>query len=156
MSVRSKKKRLYRSREDKIIAGICGGFGDYFDVDPIIFRTLFIVLTFVSGIGLLLYIIFWIVVPRESVGSPSNNENILHTHEISHNNPKNVYSNTAIFSPKFFRKRRTGRVMVALSVILVGVIALLSNLFSFNLLRFEILWPLFLIFIGFYFIFKKE
>ena len=156
MVVKSVKKRLFRSHKDKIIAGICGGLGDYFDVDPVIFRALFVVLTFVNGIGLLLYAIFWIVVPQESVGVQSNNENTQHTHRTSYSNPKSVYSNATAFVPKVFKKRRTGRIMVALLAILIGVIALLSNLFSFDLLRFEILWPLFLIFIGFYFIFKKE
>ncbi len=56
-------KRLYRSREEKIIEGVCGGIGEYFDIDPVIIRIAWIALTFVAGAGVLAYIIAWIVVP---------------------------------------------------------------------------------------------
>ena len=49
------RKRLERSRADRVIGGVCGGLGDYFDVDPVIFRIAFVVLAFVGGAGLLLY-----------------------------------------------------------------------------------------------------
>lgn len=58
-------KRLYRSGKDKILGGICGGFGEYFKIDPVIIRIIFVVGLFVSfGFMLLAYIIFWIIVPR--------------------------------------------------------------------------------------------
>jgi len=55
-------KRLYRSKENKKIAGICTGIGDYFDIDPIIIRLLFLVALFLGG-GLIVYIIAWIIIP---------------------------------------------------------------------------------------------
>ena len=55
-------KRLYRSKENKKIAGICMGIGDYFDIDPIIIRLLFLVALFLGG-GLIVYIIAWIIIP---------------------------------------------------------------------------------------------
>jgi phage shock protein C len=57
--------RLYRSRSQKMLAGVCGGLGEYFDVDPVLIRLLFVVTTFISGAGILAYIILWIVVPFE-------------------------------------------------------------------------------------------
>lgn len=57
--------RLYRSRSEKMIAGVSGGLGEYFDVDPVLIRLLFVVTSFISGAGILAYIILWIVVPRE-------------------------------------------------------------------------------------------
>jgi phage shock protein C len=58
--------RLYRSRSEKMIAGVCGGLGEYFDVDPVLVRLLFVALTLISGgLGLVAYIIFWVVVPRQ-------------------------------------------------------------------------------------------
>ena len=56
-------KRLYRSPVDKKIAGVCGGLGEYFDVDPVFFRAVFIVLAILWGAGLLAYIVLWIMVP---------------------------------------------------------------------------------------------
>ncbi|MCC6177494.1 MAG: PspC domain-containing protein [Chloroflexi bacterium] len=61
--------RLYRSRSQKMIAGVCGGLGEYFDVDPVLVRLLFVVTALISGIGILAYIVFWIVVPLQGAGS---------------------------------------------------------------------------------------
>jgi phage shock protein C len=58
-------KRLYRSRNDKFLAGICGGVGKYLDIDPIIIRLIFIVLLLSVGFGILIYLIAWILVPLE-------------------------------------------------------------------------------------------
>ncbi len=59
-------KRLYRSRTDRVLAGICSGIGVYFDIDPIIIRILWVVLTLASlGIGIITYIIAWIFIPEE-------------------------------------------------------------------------------------------
>jgi phage shock protein C len=63
--------RLYRSRSQKMIAGVCGGLGEYFDVDPVLIRLLFVVTAFISGAGLLAYVILWIVVPLQgNEGTP--------------------------------------------------------------------------------------
>ena len=59
-------RRLYRSNQHKIIGGVCGGLGEHFDVDPTWIRLGFVVLTILHGLGLLLYIIGWIVIPRRS------------------------------------------------------------------------------------------
>ncbi len=59
------KKRLYRSRQDKIIGGVCSGIAKYFDIDPTLVRLGFILLFFAEGVGLLTYIIAWIIIPDE-------------------------------------------------------------------------------------------
>ena len=57
------EKRLYRSPTERRIAGICGGLAEYFNVDPVLMRVIFVVLFLLSGIGLLAYIILWLVLP---------------------------------------------------------------------------------------------
>src|SRR5436305_13908400 len=59
------RRRLQRSRSDRVVAGVCGGLGDYFDVDPVIFRIAFVVLAFVGGAGFLLYPAAWLLLPEE-------------------------------------------------------------------------------------------
>jgi phage shock protein C len=59
-------KRLYKSRTDRMIAGVCGGLAEYFDVDPVLVRLLFLLLGFLTGIGFLIYPILWIVMPEQS------------------------------------------------------------------------------------------
>jgi phage shock protein C len=57
-------KRLYRSRRNRMIAGICGGLGDYLSVDPTIVRLIWIVSLF-AGFGFLAYLVAWILIPEE-------------------------------------------------------------------------------------------
>ena len=57
-------KRLYRSRKDRIIFGVCGGLGQYFDVDPIIIRLIWLIFI-CMGAGILVYLIAAIIIPLE-------------------------------------------------------------------------------------------
>ncbi|RME24820.1 MAG: PspC domain-containing protein [Candidatus Zixiibacteriota bacterium] len=61
-------QRLYRSRKEKMIGGVCGGLAEYFDVDPTLVRLIAVVLLFASGVGLLAYIIAWIIIPEAPLG----------------------------------------------------------------------------------------
>lgn len=58
-------KRLYRSVQNRKIAGVCAGLADYFDIDPTIVRLLLVVFFLMGGAGVIAYIIAWIVVPEE-------------------------------------------------------------------------------------------
>ena len=58
-------KRLTRSRRDKKIAGICGGLAEYFGIDPVIPRLIWVILALGAGIGVFAYLICWIVIPKE-------------------------------------------------------------------------------------------
>jgi len=58
-------KKLYRSREDRWVGGVCGGLAKYLDVDPIVIRLIALILVLCAGGGLLVYIIAWIVIPEE-------------------------------------------------------------------------------------------
>ncbi len=57
-------KRLYRSRSDRQLAGVCGGLADYFGIDPTIVRILFVLLALAGGPGLIFYIILALVIPE--------------------------------------------------------------------------------------------
>lgn len=57
-------KHLYRSHNNKMIGGVCGGLAEYFDIDPVIVRIIAVVLLLPGGLpGLLPYIILWVIVP---------------------------------------------------------------------------------------------
>ncbi|QMT59752.1 MULTISPECIES: PspC domain-containing protein [unclassified Legionella] len=58
-------KKLWRSRDNKIIAGVCGGLGEYFNFDPFWVRVLFIVFFLAGGAAFLAYVIIWLLVPLE-------------------------------------------------------------------------------------------
>lgn len=58
------QKRLFRSRSERMVAGVCGGLAEYFNIDPTIVRVLFVAMSLLGGPGLILYIILAIVVPE--------------------------------------------------------------------------------------------
>jgi len=63
-------RRLRRSVNDKVFGGVCGGFGEYFDVDPVIIRVVWAVLAFTTGIGFVVYLICWVVIDQVPGGPP--------------------------------------------------------------------------------------
>jgi phage shock protein C len=64
-------KRLYLSRTDRKIAGVCGGIAQYLDIDPTLVRLIWVATLFFVGGGLLAYLIAWIVLDEEPLSLPS-------------------------------------------------------------------------------------
>jgi phage shock protein C len=58
-------RKLYRSRSNRQVAGVCGGLAQYFNLDATLIRILFVVLAVLGGSGLVLYVAMWIIVPNE-------------------------------------------------------------------------------------------
>ena len=58
-------RKLYRSRTNRQLAGVCGGLAEYFNIDATLIRVLFVVLAVLGGSGLVIYLVLWIIVPRE-------------------------------------------------------------------------------------------
>jgi len=56
-------KRLSRNRRDAILGGVASGYGDYFDIDPVLVRLGFILLCFLNGVGVLFYLVSWVIMP---------------------------------------------------------------------------------------------
>jgi phage shock protein C len=55
---------LTRSETEKRIAGVCGGIAEYFDIDPTVVRIVFVLIALLSGVGVLIYVVLWIVLPK--------------------------------------------------------------------------------------------
>lgn len=83
MDQQTPPKRLYRTRDDRIIAGVCGGLAKYFNVDPTWIRILFVVLLIFFLATLVIYLFMWLIVPLE----PTDKEEI--TQPTNSNNPNN-------------------------------------------------------------------
>ncbi|MEW6006391.1 MAG: PspC domain-containing protein [Stygiobacter sp.] len=128
------KEKLYRSRKQKIIAGVAGGLSDYFNIDPVIIRILFVVFSILHGSGILIYIILWIAIPEEpfDVAYNINNQG-----EPNNTNTNDIPPTKNSHSPRFI----TGLILV-----FIGVVFLLNNLIpSFD---FSDIFPYILILIG--------
>ena len=79
-------KRIYRSRQDRVLGGVCGGIGDYFDLDPALIRVVWVFFTLFGGSGIVAYIIALLVIPDQSqfmAVEPQENKN---------SNPKTVWA----------------------------------------------------------------
>lgn len=128
-------KKLYRSESDRVIAGVCGGLGEYFDIDPVLIRVILVIITLLGGWGLILYLILWIVIPREKSLKKSRDDSIHENIEEIKERAHSVTKNDA----KFF---------AGLLVILFGLGFLFSNFGIFSFLQIGRLWPLILIALG--------
>ena len=63
-------KRVYRSKNDRMMGGVCAGLGEHLDIDPTVIRLVRAVITVISiGTGVLVYILAWILIPEEDIGS---------------------------------------------------------------------------------------
>jgi phage shock protein PspC (stress-responsive transcriptional regulator) len=95
----AQRKKLYRNTDDRIIGGVCGGFGAYLDTDPVWFRILFAVLALMFGIGFFIYLALWITLPSAVTESQKkemyfSNQRRLSAIE-SNNNQQYPYSSRA-------------------------------------------------------------
>ena len=58
-------KRLYRSRDERMLGGVCGGLAEYLHTDPTLIRVLFVLFALAGGPGIIAYLIMWVIVPLE-------------------------------------------------------------------------------------------
>jgi len=59
------ERKLYRSRTERTIAGVCGGLAEYFGLDPTVVRLVFVIMFLLGGHGLLVYLILWVLMPEK-------------------------------------------------------------------------------------------
>jgi phage shock protein C len=61
----SQTRKLYRSKTDRMLGGVCGGLAEYFNTDATLIRVLFVLLTVLGGVGPIIYLAMWIIVPNQ-------------------------------------------------------------------------------------------
>ncbi len=141
-------KRLYRSKANRVVAGVCGGLGDYFSLDPVLFRILFVALTLVGGSGILLYIVLIFVIPEEGVSRVSVEGVVNEVKDSVQKTAQEVRDN-----PRWFDNRRN---LIAGLIILVGVVSLLNQFTLFSWLSWNVFWPIVIIGVGVLLIAKRR
>jgi len=144
------KKRIYRSESEKVIGGVCGGLGEYFGVDPTWIRILFVLSIFASGVGLIAYIIGWIVIPskKETVSvvqsAEGSTEPATQTNSVTNSNPESnnkPHKNGVGFLP-------------GIILVILGMIFLFDR--AFYWFDFDYIWPMVLIGIGVILIYRSS
>ncbi len=137
------KKQLLRSRKNKMIGGVAGGIAEYFEIDPVIVRAIFIISTFGWGLSIIAYIVLWIIVP-EAFDEP----------EYIYNPETNMYDfKPPIVEELSIEKKNSRNVLVGAILILLGILFMLDNLLP-NL-HFAHIWPIVLIVFGGYILYKS-
>ncbi len=143
-------RRLVRSRTDKLIFGVCGGIGDYYRIEPIWVRLVFIFLSVTSAfvLGPILYIALAILMPKvETEEGPADlKKNIKElAHEVGH---KAEQLRRDIDEPRLSRRRT----VLGLGIIIVGIIAFFNEIFPNFWIGWKVLWPIIIMLIGLSFI----
>ncbi|MBN1485388.1 MAG: PspC domain-containing protein [Chloroflexia bacterium] len=64
------EKRILRSRQERMLCGVCGGLAEYFEIDPTLVRLIFVLATFFNGVGLIVYLVLCLIVPEKGAQAP--------------------------------------------------------------------------------------
>lgn len=123
--------RLYRSRNERMIAGVAGGVAQYFNIDPVLVRLGFVFLALTTGVGLLAYIIMAIIVPERPIGE----------------------AEPPVAAPPIGSDR--GRELAGYALLAFGALLLASNLGWFRFFNWDQFWPILLIVGGAYLLLKR-
>lgn len=152
MSKQPTPKRFTRSSTDKVLAGVCGGLGAYFELDPTVFRIIFVVATFFGGFGLLLYIILALLVPAEDQAS---DEPIKKVKAAAAQVGKAVEESAREVRTEVTR-RRGEHGWIGLVLVLAGILFLLTNFGFFSWVDAGKFWPILLIIVGLFIVARED
>jgi phage shock protein PspC (stress-responsive transcriptional regulator) len=134
------ERRLYRSKENRVLFGVCGGIGEYFDVDPTIIRIIFVLFSIWGGIGIVLYIVGLIVIPESR---DKKEENFAKVSDKGKTDEDQCCGHHG----------RSHEYVIGLFIILLGLYFLFRNFLPW--LSFQLFWPALLIFVGLLLIFSS-
>jgi phage shock protein C len=147
----SQHKRLVRSKNNKVLAGVAGGIGEYFQIDPTIIRLIFILLTIFGGSGLLIYIIFWLIMPLAD--SQTNNVQATIKSNVDEMSDR---AKTIAQDLRFSSDREDSKFWWGLIIIIFGFLLLFNNFGLFNFFNFGKIWPVALVVVGILILLKRR
>lgn len=140
-------KKLYRSVTDKMLGGVCGGLAEYFEIDPVIVRLIFVLAVIFGGSGILAYIILWIIIPQKPyIITPFNQSNQTSADSGGTGDEKKTENQNFTMNTALENKESKKSIYAGAFLILLGGIFLLDNFVP----RFDFgdFWPVILIGIG--------
>jgi phage shock protein PspC (stress-responsive transcriptional regulator) len=129
--------KLYRSRRNRMLFGVCGGLAEHFNVDPALVRLIAVLLALTNGVGIVVYLILALVMPLGTADAAG-------ARQITREREEEVTE--AVDHTGKVRRRNRG--ILGIVLIVVGVLSLLASLNFLWWLRWVYLWPLALIAIG--------
>ncbi len=142
---------LYRSTTNRMIGGVAGGLGEYLNIDPTIIRIGFILLTLLNGIGIVIYLVMWLLIPTKSQASQEPNNRMKSNLEEIKDRARTVTHSLGLNKSS----AENSRFWWAILIISVGFFFLFKNFGLFDTLDVSRFWPIILIGFGLIFLLKK-
>lgn len=152
MKGKEEKKKIYRSNDDLIIAGVCSGLADYFGIDSTLMRIIFILLFIGGGSGFLIYLILWLVIPKKG-GKEMKGKREENIKEFAEDVGDKAQVVASEIKSQVRSSKKRGN-FFGLLLVVFGAAILVEKLVPVAL-RWDYIWPGVMIFLGFYLIVRK-
>jgi len=139
-----RRTKLYRSRDERMIGGVCGGIAAHFNVDPTIVRLVMAVLVLVQGIGIVLYLLAWLLVPLEGREAVTPGETAREGAEEMASQARSLGESVGKAVGSDTSK---AAVILGIALVLIGAVFLLKSLgvTLFGWVNWGVIWPIILI-----------
>jgi phage shock protein PspC (stress-responsive transcriptional regulator) len=153
MATQIHEHRLHRSRKDRMLFGVCGGLAEYFEIDPVLVRVIFVLLV-LSGAGLLAYIILAIVMPDEEATEAAGRERMrqnlesLRTEAGEIAQDLRVTASPAETDAEASARHRRHQEIAGLVLVGLGLLIVIGNLGWMRWWHWGTFWPVILVLIG--------
>ncbi|MBS3811240.1 MAG: PspC domain-containing protein [Halanaerobiales bacterium] len=145
-------KKLYRSKKDQIIGGVCGGIAEYFAVDPTLVRLAFVLLAFVEGAGIIGYIIAWIIIPERTKDDHQGQDEVYDV-DFDEEDEEGEFKSKEASSKGEKKSKEQRKNILGLILIALGLFFIVDNWIpGFYWRRF---WPIILIVLGSILIYRE-
>ncbi|HZK10856.1 MAG TPA: PspC domain-containing protein [Atribacterota bacterium] len=143
-------KKLYRSKKDYMIAGVCGGIAEYFEIDPTLVRLLAVLVVLLGGAGVVAYIIAWIVIPKnpDQISDEAFEERENMKEKVKKGAKDLIEEVKGHFESEepYHKSEKNRRIFGGIIVIVIGIIFLLNGFLPW--IGWGRLWPVILIAVG--------
>lgn len=145
-----KNKKLYRNNEDSIIAGVCGGLADYFEIDVTLVRVIFVLLLIGGGSGFLIYLVLWLITPVKGEEEIDFKEE---AGELLEKTAKKTKTMAKEIKKEIKVSKRHPGSIFGLILMSLGILILIEKIVPVYI-NWEYVWPIILVAFGAYLVFK--
>jgi phage shock protein C len=126
------EKKLYRSRTDRVLGGVCSGVGKFFDIDPVIVRLIWAAAIFAAGTGFILYIIAWVIIPEEPSSFKHTDRDFMDDDDddfidSEFNSESGSYESEKKIKEQMEKERRS-KLVLGVAILIIGGIFLVSQM----------------------------
>ena len=145
-----KNKKLYRNNDDSIIAGVCGGLADYFEIDVTLVRVIFVLLLIGGGSGFLIYLVLWLITPMKGGDETDFKEE---AGELLEKTAKKTKTMAKEIKKEIKVSKRHSGSIFGLILMVLGVLILIEKIVPIYI-NWDYVWPIILVVLGAYLVFR--